>query len=160
MSGTLGGTFAQRSCKEDVVYVYTKAPVISYNQKILNEYVQPTAPVNEGSGFTTEGKINETGAATTTRGTGNSPIMNKPEIMQTSPSTKASCTTPRGQIIKHGQFVKAYKAPRGFIDLPCDVQIRACVNGNLKGTYAYAKCTFNNTTYADYLKAGSPTSNT
>jgi hypothetical protein len=30
----------------------------------------------------------------------------------------------------------------------------------LKGAFTYSKCTFNNTTYADYLKAWSPASST
>lgn len=46
MSGTLGGSFLQPSCKEDVVYDYHRAEVVSYNQKVLNEYIQPAAPVN------------------------------------------------------------------------------------------------------------------
>ncbi len=160
LSGTLGGTFTQRSCKEDVVYVYQKAEVISYNQKKINEYIQPVPPVNAWSWFDTQGKINTTGEAIDTRGTSNSPVTTTPTVSQTQPTTKASCTTPRGQKIAHGQFVKAYKAPRGFIDLPCETEIRACVNGKLKWAFINAKCTFNNTTYTDYLKAGSPKSNT
>ncbi len=158
--GVLGGTFIQRSCKEDVVYVYTKAEVISYNQKVLNEYIQPTAPVNSWAEFNTEGKINTTQTATTTRETTNSSVTNTPGVTESPLPNKANCTTPRGQKIKHGQFIKAYKAPRGFIDLPCNVEIRACVNGTLKGSFTYSKCTFNNTTYSDYLTGGSPTSNT
>jgi len=160
MSGVLWGTFVQGSCKEDVVYVYRKAEVISYNQKILNDYIQPTQPVNAGAEFDTEGKIDTTEIPTNSRGTTNSPVTTEPEVTQSPAPVKKSCTTPRGQTIKHGQFIKAYKAPRGFIDLPCNVEIRACVNGNLKGTFKYSKCTFNNTTYADYLTTGSPTSST
>lgn len=160
MSGTLGWTFVQGSCKENVVYVYRKVEVISYNQKVLNDYIQPTQPVNAGAEFDTEGKIDTTEIPTNSRGTTNSPVTTKPEVTQSPASAKKSCTTPRGQKIKHGQFIKAYKAPRGFIDLPCNVEIRACVNGTLKGTFTYSKCTFNNTTYADYLTAGSPASNT
>lgn len=161
LSGTLGGTFEQRSCQENVVYNYTKVAVISYNQKVLNEYIQPTDPVNIWAEFNTEGKIDapET-QPTTERGTTKNTITTGAEVKQTPLSTKASCTAPRGQKIAHGQFIKAYKAPRWFIDLPCEVEIRACVNGKIKWTFTYTKCTFNNTTYTDYLKAGSPTSNT
>ena len=160
MSGTLGWSFTQSSCKENVTYTYNKAEVISYNQKVLNEYIQPTAPVNSWADFNTEGKIDEpetkpidtrttpATSATTQAGTSQTPL-----------STPKNCTTPRGQTIKHGQFVKAYKAPRGFIDLPCDVELRACVQGKLKWTYTNAKCTYTNTTYSDYLTANSPTTN-
>lgn len=160
MSGTLEGTFTQRSCRDDVVYDYHKAEVVSYNQKVLNDYIQPSPAVNAWAEFDNQWQINTTEQPTNNRWTTNNPVTTQPEVIQTPLPTQKSCTAPRGQKIKNGQFVKAYKTPRGFIDLPCDVQIRACVNGNLKGTFTYSKCTFNNTTYTDYLKAGSPTSNT
>jgi hypothetical protein len=160
MSWTLWGTFTQRSCQENVVYDYHKAEVISYNQKVLNEFIQPWAPVNSWASFNNQWQINTTQQPTNSRGTSNSPVTTDKTVTQTPLSTKKSCTTPRGQKIKHGQFVKAYKAPRGFIDLPCNVEIRPCINGNLKWTFVNAKCTFNNTTYTDYIKAWSPTSST
>ncbi len=157
---TLLWSFTQNSCRDDVVYEYQKTEVTSYNQKVLNEYIQSTNPVNEWAGFDTEGKIDGKETPIDTRWTTNSPVITQPEVGQTPTQTKKSCTTPRWQKIQHGQFIKSYKAPRGFIDLPCDVQIRACVNGVLKGDFTYATCTYNNTTYADYLTAGSPASNT
>ncbi len=160
MSGTLWWSFIQHSCKEDIVYIYQKAEVISYNKKVINEYIQPTPPVNSWAYFNTEGKINTTNKPIDTRSTTNNSIANKPTVAQNEPTNKASCTTPRGQKVKHGQFVKAYKSPRGFIDLSCETEIRPCVNGNLKWAFTYPKCTFNNTSYADYLKAGSPKTNT
>ncbi len=159
ISGTLLWSFTQDFCKDDIVYEYQKAKVISYNQKVLNEYIQPTKPVNEWAEFSTEGKINDTNKPIDTRDTSNAPVTLPEEVDQTQ-INKKKCVTPRNQTIEHGQFIKAYKAPRGFIDLPCDVQIRACVNGTLKGSFTYSKCTFNNTTYTDYLTAGSPASNT
>lgn len=159
-NGVLWGSFTQGSCKEDMVYTYRKAEVISYNQKVLNEYIQPAEPVNAWAEFSNEWKINTTDRPTNTRGTTNNPVITKSWVIQTQLPSKASCTTPRGQKIKHGQFIKAYKAPRGFIDLACDVELRACINGNLKGTFTYSKCTFNNTSYADYIQAGAPASNT
>ncbi len=159
-NGVLWGSFTQGSCKEDMVYTYRKAEVISYNQKVINDYIQPAAPVNAGAEFSNEGKINTTESPTITRGTTNTPVVTKSWVIQSPLPSKASCTTPRGQSIKHGQFIKAYKAPRGFIDLACDVELRACINGNLKGTFTYSKCTFNNTSYADYIQAGAPASNT
>ena len=159
-NGILWGSFTQSSCKEDVVYTYQKAQVISYNQKVLNDYIQPTAPINAWAEFNNQGKIDTTGKAIDTQGTSNTPVITTSWITQNSLPSTSSCITPRGQEIKHGQFIKAYKAPRGFIDLACNVEIRACVNGNLKGTFTYSKCTFNNTSYSDYLKAGSPTTST
>lgn len=46
LSGTLGGSFTQDSCKDDIVYDYNRAEIVSYNKKVLNEYIQPTAPIN------------------------------------------------------------------------------------------------------------------
>lgn len=160
MSGTLGWSFTQSSCKENVTYVYNKAQVISYNQKVLNEYIQPTAPINSWAEFNTEGKIDAPEKEPTdTRTTPATSATTQPEVEQTPLSTKKNCTTPRGQTIKHGQFVKAYKAPRGFMDLACDVELRACINGKLKGTYTNSKCIYTNTTYSDYLTTTSPSSN-
>ena len=159
-NGILWGSFTQSSCKEDVVYTYQKAQVVSYNQKVLNEYIQPTAPTNAWAEFNNHGKIDTTEKPTNTRGKNNSPTITTSWTTQSWLPSTSSCITPRGQEIQHGQFIKAYKTPRGFIDLACNVEIRACVNGNLKWTFMYSKCTFNNTSYADYLKAGSPTSST
>lgn len=150
--GVLWWSFSQPSCKENVVYTYRKAEVISYNQKVLNEYIQPAAPVNEGANFNTEGKINTTETPTNSRNTTNTPMTTQTGVTQKPLSTKASCTTPRGQKIKHGQFIKAYKTPRGFIDMQCEVEIRPCVNGILKGSFTYSKCAFQNITYSDYLQ--------
>lgn len=151
-NGVLWGAFTQRSCKDDMVYVYRKAEVISYNQKILNDYIQPTTPVNVWAEFSNEGKINTTEAPTDTRGTRNKPVVIDKAVIQTPLSTKASCTTARWQTVKHGQFVKAYKTPRGFVDMQCEVEIRPCVNGALKGSFIYPKCIFKSITYTDYLQ--------
>lgn len=161
MSGTLLWTFTWDSCNENMVYEYQREEVISYNQKNISEFVQPNTPINAWADFGNNGQINYTEDPTNSRGTSNWPVTAPDNaVTQTPLSTKKSCTTSRGQKIKHGQFVKAYKAPRGFLDLACNVEIRPCINGTLKGTFKYSKCTFNNTMYTDYLKAWSPTSST
>lgn len=159
-NGILWWSFIQSSCKEDINYIYRKAEVISYNQKVLNEYIQPAEPVNAGAEFNNEWKIDTIDRPTNTRGTTNNTVITKSWVIQTPLPSKASCTTPRGQKIQHGQFIKAYKAPRGFIDLACDVEIRPCVNGSLKGTFTYSKCIFNNTSYIDYMNTGEPQAST
>jgi len=160
MSGTLLWSFPQRSCREDIVYNYQKAEVVSYNQKVLNEYIQPLPPENRGAEFDSQGKIGTTEQPTTTRGTSNGQTTTSTSANQTREPRKAQCRAPRWQIIEHGQFTKAYKSPRGFIDLPCEVEIRACTDGALRGNFRYATCTFNNTTYDEYIAAGSPAINT
>lgn len=159
MSGILLWSFKQQSCRDDVVYEYRKAEVISYNQKVLNEYIQPKPPTNSWANFDTEGKIDTTEIPTTSRWTTNNPTETNTTVIQGT-KTRNNCKTPRGQTIEHGQFTKAYKSSRGFINLPCEVELRVCVDGNLKGNFTYTNCTFNNTTYEDYLTAWSPISHT
>lgn len=159
-NGILWWSFTQSSCKEDSAYVYRKAEVISYNQKVINEYIQPVEPAKAWAKFNNEWKIDTTNKPTNTWGTSTTSVSTKSWVTQTPLPSKASCTTPRGQKINHGQFIKAYKAPRGFIDLACDVEIRPCINGNLKGTFTYSKCTFNNISYIDYINAGEPQAST
>lgn len=158
-SWVLLGSFEQRSCKEDIKYTYQKAEVISYNQKVINEYIQPKPPIHSWADFNTEWKIDTPEIPTTSRWNTNNTVEKDTPILQTTPPTKRNCTTSRWQTIQHGQFTKAYKTPRGFINLPCEVEIRPCVNGELKWEYSHATCTFNNTTYEDYITAGAPATN-
>lgn len=153
-NGVLWWSFIQRSCKEDITYEYRKTEVISYNQKVLNEYIQPVKPKNIGAEFNNQWKIDATSSPTNTRGTENIHSTSQWETNQTPLPSKASCITPREQKIEHGQFIKAYKAPRGFIDLACEVELRPCIDGKLKGAFAHPKCIFNNTSYGDYMNAG------
>lgn len=152
-NGILWWSFTQSSCKEDITYVYRKAEVVSYNQKVLNEYIQPAEPIHAGGEFNNEWKINTTDKPSNIRGTSNNSISTKSWTLQTPWVNKAYCTTPRGQKIQHGQFIKAYKSPRWFLDLACEVEIRPCINGSLKWTFTYSKCIFNNTSYIDYMNA-------
>jgi hypothetical protein len=64
---------------------------------------------------------------------------------------KFNCTTPRNTQLAHGQFVKAYKTSLGLIDMPCETELRLCVNGSLKWSYVNSSCTFKNMTYNDYM---------
>lgn len=42
------------------------------------------------------------------------------------------CETPWGERVRSGQFVKAYRFKNGFSDIPCQVQLRLCVDGELE----------------------------
>lgn len=155
-NGVLQWTFTQNSCKDDLLYSYKKIEPISYNQKIVNEYIQPNEAPNKWAYFSNDGKIGEEKAQTTTRWNTINTTTSTDETQQSSIPSKASCITPRGQTVQHGQFIKAYKAPRWFIDLECEVELRPCVNGVLKGNFNYATCNYINTTYNDYLQNKSP----
>ena len=82
---------------------------------------------------------------TNTAGTTTSTAVNQTTV------TKQNCSTPRGTTVNHGQFVKAYKTSVGLLDMPCETQLRLCVNGSLKGTFTNKSCTFKNMTYNDYI---------
>lgn len=47
--------------------------------------------------------------------------------------------------------MKAYRFRNGFSDIPCQVQIRLCADGELEGTYQYASCQPWDTSYEDFL---------
>jgi hypothetical protein len=53
--------------------------------------------------------------------------------------------------VQAGQFVKAYRFKNGFTDIPCKVQLRLCVNGELEGNYNEATCQPWETSYEDFL---------
>lgn len=148
--GILEWTYTQSSCKEDVIYEYQKVIPISYNQPVVNPLVQPGAPINAGAQFSTQGQLNGTKTPTNMRWPAStSTIVVSPTVSQTT-VYKADCTAPRGGTIKHGQFVKAYKSSVGLIDVPCETQLRLCVNGTLKWTFLNKKCTFKEMTYEEY----------
>lgn len=150
-NGTLEGTYTQNSCQEAIVYEYTRTQVISENEAKVDPLIQPQPAINNGANFSTEGKINETPTATTTRWTSNTgKITTSTETAQTQ-NIKSDCRSPRGSIVKHGQFVKAYKSSIGLINIPCETEIRLCINGELKGKFLNKTCTVKNITYNDYL---------
>lgn len=84
-------------------------------------------------------------ATAKTQNTSTDPIVEQTII------TKKSCQTPRGDEIDHGKFVKAYKSSVGLVDVPCETQLRLCVDGTLKGNFLHQSCVFQNMTYNDYI---------
>lgn len=70
--------------------------------------------------------------------------------MNLSPQGKRFCETPRGERVRSGHFVKAYRFRNGFSDIPCQVQLRLCVEGNLEGTYQMPSCKPRMTSWEDF----------
>ncbi len=54
---------------------------------------------------------------------------------RTMPPTGASCTTPRGQSVAHGNYIVSYESPSS-----CRFQRRMCVDGQLLGKFMYNYC--------------------
>lgn len=70
--------------------------------------------------------------------------------MPLTPTGKRYCETPRGEKVRAGQFVKAYRFKNGFTDIPCQAQIRVCVEGNLEGFYEQPTCKPWETSFEDF----------
>ena len=150
-NGNLEGTYTQNSCQETIQYQYTRTQVISVNEPKVDPLVQPQPAVNNWANFSTNGKINETTPTTTTRWNTTAGHTNNSVGVTQTQNIKSDCRAPRGNIVKHGQFVKAYKSSLGLIDVPCETEIRLCVNGELKGKFLNKTCTVKNMTYNDYI---------
>jgi len=149
--GILWWNYIQQSCREDITYDYTQVEVISYNEPVVDPLVQPSEASNAWANFSNEWKINQTTKTLDSRTDENGlVIVNRPEIPQKE-NVKYNCLTPRWKVVIHWQFVKAYKSSAGFSDLPCDVQLRLCVNGDLRWTYVNQSCKVKNMTSNDYL---------
>ena len=79
-------------------------------------------------------------------------------VEQTS-RTYENCTTPRGEKVKHWQFVQAFKHENWFSDAPCEAQIRLCTMWELMWTYTESTCKTWDTSFIDWIN-GSPTRKT
>jgi len=147
----LNWTYLQKSCKEHTVYSYIKPEAISYTQKQIDDFVQPNQPSLSWANFDTHGKINWNLDPIDVWW--NAGSWRPSEFVSTSqtPISNKYCITPWGERVKNWQFIKAYKAPIWLIDLPCDVELRLCVSGQLKWEYINRTCTFKKMTYRDYI---------
>jgi hypothetical protein len=47
----------------------------------------------------------------------------------------------------NGQFVRAYKAKQWYFNRPCEVEIRMCIDGELKGTFKNKSCAYTGMSY-------------
>ena len=61
-----------------------------------------------------------------------------------------NCQAPWGEVVQHGQFVRAYELPYWFTNSTCKVELRLCVDGELKWSYAYQECDYLDVTYEEY----------
>jgi len=147
----LSWVYTQKSCKEHTLYSYLKPEPISYNQETVDPFVQPGEPSLSWADFDNHWKIDWTIIPIDVWWSPGS--WNPADNVSVSQTTDSSiqCVTPWWETVKNGHFVKAYKSSVGFIDLPCEVEIRLCVSWKLKWYYTNRACTFKNMTYRDYL---------
>lgn len=150
--GVLNWFYEQWACREDVEYKYTRVKVMSYNNKEPGELIQnPGYAKNDGAEFDTDGKINPDAEIPQSSWNNN---VNNPQYNEYTTTLGQkwyyNCTTPWGEIVPHGQFVKAYQSQLWFIDQQCQVELRLCLNWKLNGQYGYKKCNYKDITYQDY----------
>jgi len=151
--GILKWEYKQASCKEDVKYEYTRVKVISFNNKTPGELIQnPWYAKNDSAEFDTDGKINQPkeSADTSWNNNYNRPISNDTSTNLTH-KNYYNCTTSWWEVVWHGQFIKAYESPLWFVDQKCQVELRLCLDGNLKWRYSYKSCEHKDVTQLDYM---------
>ena len=73
--------------------------------------------------------------------------------------TYEDCIAPRGERVKHWQFIQAFKHENWFSDAPCEAQIRLCTMWELMWTYTESTCKTRDTSFIDRVN-GSPTRKT
>lgn len=151
----LSGSFTQASCDENLNGNIKKYSHITTNTEAAittNEYIQPDKKAKfEDADFNLQGKRapnekphliswplrNETSAT--------------PNDVPLEQTPRKNCISPWWETIKAGQFTKAYRFQNGFTDIPCRVQLRLCVDGELEWTYEYPTCQPWETSYEDFL---------
>ena len=157
--GKFSGTFTQASCSVNTQYSYYQEQFVAYNTNQKSDFIQPSkTPGNSAEtleqGWDKKGVdeiTNFPGRQETTRGHTQQGVTPPASETEQTERYYPSCRTPRGETVKHGQFVKAYKHRNGFNDAPCEVQLRTCVVGILEGNFEQLTCKHRETSYIDRL---------
>jgi hypothetical protein len=146
--------FDQKSCQTNLPYMYEKQEVVLYNEKKIDPLIQPgqDVPINKWGTFDIKWKINWYNNPDTLRNNGEdiaSQTDNK-TVDQTS-MIKPNCISPWWNIVLNGQFVRAYRYKNGFINHPCEVELRPCMQGNLEWTYNNSSCKHWDISFEDFM---------
>jgi len=147
--GTLLGSYEQEFCEEKTTYSYDKIIPTSANEFVPGEYVQPSPPANADADFDSQGKLNGTLKPTTRweDQPSGAIVVNNVGVSQTTPPTPKDCKTPWNEKVLNNQFVRAYKESAGYFNRPCEVEIRMCMDGKLKGGFKYKACSYTGVSY-------------
>lgn len=146
--GVLLGSYVQESCEETTTYLYDKVEPVSYNSDIQNEYVQPNPPANANADFNSQWQLNAPLDPTTRWDAqpADAIVVNNAWVEQTVVTSK-NCRAPRGEKVLNNQFVRAYRTNVWYFNRPCEVEIRMCVDGKLKGSFKYKACAYTGVSY-------------
>lgn len=150
--GVLLGSYTQASCVENIYYDYYTEPVISYNEKIPSERVQPNDPPYEDASFNTDGKRAVNDPADTYRNNNyEDEIRAEANGAGQYDIDGSRCRTPWGERVENRQFVKAYATAFGFSNAPCEVELRYCHDGKLDGSFEYERCAYQDMPWEDFI---------
>lgn len=171
-NGVLDWSFNQPSCNENVVYVsnksssnntskawnsnvvsYTRKTVVSRNDAPKWELVQtPKYAKNEGAEFDTKWKLKNGEKEPITNWDNNNKYwaVGEYESQEQLNFEYSNCRAPRGEVVKHGQFVKAYELTYWFTNASCSIELRLCVDWELKWSFAYQDCEYLDVPYEEY----------
>lgn len=140
-NGVLQWTYDLFSCEQHEPYEYTLEEVKAYNVPVRNPFIQPDDRAGKYTGeFGLNGKIQEYLQPKNTWFDTPSDASGWDQKFPEGNMT-INCISPRGELVKDTQFVKAYDRRRWYIDKPCGVELRTCIDGKLQGSYTQQTCT-------------------
>ena len=171
-NGVLDWNFAQPACNETVVYTntnsssqnvtsepnnvvsYTKKQVVSHNDTtVKSELIQtPKYSKNELAEYDKNWKIKKWDTQPKTNWDNNDKewLIKEYSSEEQKNIKHYNCQSPWWEIVQHGQFVKAYELPYWFTNASCRIELRLCVNWELKWSYTYQDCQYLDITYEEY----------
>ena len=161
----LSWSYTQASCDETLwndwsanwvqwaYWTVKKIAYSTYNSVKLDEFIQPPEYAsNEFAEFDVHWKLVKWKQEPKMQKLWNSDALSpEPVEVAQERSLWKTCKTPRWETVQPGQFVKAYRFQNGFIDIPCQVQLRTCVDWKLEGMYQYSSCQPWSTSYEDFI---------
>ena len=169
-NGVLDWSFSQPSCNEKVVYVssdsnnvssewgnnvisYTRKIVVSHNDTPKWELIQtPKYAKNDKAEFDTKWKLKTWEKEPITDWNNNDKYwaIGDYESQEQVNISNRNCRTPRWEVVNHGQFIRAYELPFGFTNASCRIELRLCVDWELKWSFEYQDCEYLDITYEEY----------
>jgi hypothetical protein len=170
----LGWSFLEPSCREYIWLDQEKQVVISYNSPNINQFIQPQnrQQNNISSNQFIPAQSNNLWSNSRMGSSGIRPFVDNYEFAKSNVPTQwqrpftdtnnsvsssstvrdgTTCITPRWEEVRNGQFVKAYRFDRWFSNMPCEVQLRYCVQTNLEWSFAYPSCQHYDIALEDYM---------
>ena len=168
----LDWSFTQQACNEKATYTYnttsiknntnkettsntvsyTKKTVVSYNDISKNDLIQtPKYTKNEWAKFDKNWKLNKwNGQPKTIIWNNQEPLIWEYDSLEQINKWYYNCISPRWEVVQHWQFIRAYNFPFWFTNASCEVELRLCVDWELKWSFNYKECQYLDVTYEEY----------